>query len=112
MDVSHANCHEYVELRIHGVSGTPPVDMLDSPLVRQVAGDEDGRFFRPVDAAGEEICAPDGHVVEGYHWGPLTSGTWRQALWLVLIPFGLVNGAYFLLPGAKGAGASQDFCQG
>ena len=104
MDVSHAKSHEYVELRIHGVSGTPPVDMLDSPLVRQVAGDEDGRFFRPVDAAGEQMCAEDGHIVEGYHWGPLTSGTWRQALWLVLVPFGLVNAAYFMLPAPRASG--------
>jgi hypothetical protein len=88
----------FVELRVHGVSGTPPVDMLDHPLVKQVAGDTDGRFFRPVDAAGKEVRAEDGHLLEGYHWGPLTSGTWRQALWLALVPFGLVNAAYFMLP--------------
>jgi hypothetical protein len=88
----------YVELRVHGVSGTPPQDMLDSLLVRQVAGDQEGRFFRPVNADGSEVRAADGHVVEGYQWGPLTSGSWRQALWLVLIPFGLVNAAYFMLP--------------
>lgn len=95
----------FVELRVHGVSGTPPVDMLDRPLVKQVAGDVDGRFFRPVDSAGNEVRAADGHIVEGYHWGPLTSGTWRQALWLALIPFGLVNAAYFMLPGGGGAAA-------
>jgi hypothetical protein len=88
----------YVELRVHGVSGTPPEDMLDSPLVRQVAGDLDGRFVRPVNADGTEVRANDGHIVEGYHWGPQTSGSWRQALWLVLVPFGLVNAAYFMLP--------------
>ncbi|TDV55093.1 hypothetical protein [Actinophytocola oryzae] len=92
----------FVELRVHGVSGTPPVDMLDHPLVKQVAGDPDGRFFRPVDAAGNEVRAADGHVIEGYHWGPQTSGTWRQALWLALVPFGLVNAAYFMLPGGGG----------
>ena len=95
----------FVELRVHGVSGTPPVDMLDRPLVKQVAGDVDGRFFRPVDSAGNEVRAADGHIVEGYHWGPLTSGTWRQALWLALIPFGLVNAAYFMLPVGRGAAA-------
>jgi len=95
----------FVELRVHGVSGTPPVDMLDRPLVKQVAGDDDGRFFRPVDAAGNEVRAADGHILEGYHWGPLTSGTWRQALWLVLIPFGLVNAAFFMLPSGGGNGA-------
>jgi hypothetical protein len=95
----------FVELRVHGVSGTPPVDMLGRPLVKQVAGDTDGRFFRPVDAAGDEVRAADGHVLEGYHWGPQTSGTWRQALWLALVPFGLVNAAYFMLPDGGGNGA-------
>jgi hypothetical protein len=95
----------FVELRVHGVSGTPPVDMLDHPLVKQVAGDTEGRFFRPVDAAGNEVRAADGHVIEGYHWGPQTSGTWRQALWLALVPFGLVNAAYFMLPGGGGNAA-------
>jgi hypothetical protein len=57
----------FVELRVHGVSGTPPVDMLDHPLVKQVAGDTDGRFFRPVDSAGTEVRAADGHMIEGYH---------------------------------------------
>ncbi|MFI7675807.1 hypothetical protein [Actinophytocola sp. NPDC049390] len=96
----------FVELRVHGVSGTPPEDMLDRPLVKQVAGDVDGRFFRPVDSAGNEVRAADGHIVEGYHWGPLTSGSWRQALWLALIPFGLVNMAYFMLPAGGGRAGS------
>lgn len=95
----------FVELRVHGVSGTPPVDMLDHPLVKQVAGDTDGRFFRPADSAGNEVRAADGHMIEGYHWGSLTSGSWRQALWFALAPFGLVNAAYFMLPGGGGNAA-------
>src|SRR5215218_5836957 len=35
-----------IELRVHGVSGTPPEQMLDEPFPRQVAGDDVGRFFR------------------------------------------------------------------
>lgn len=95
----------FVELRVHGVSGTPPEAMLDHPLVKQVAGDTEGRFFRPVDGADNEVRGADGHVLEGYHWGPQTSGTWRQALWLALVPFGLVNAAYFMLPGGGGRAA-------
>ncbi|MDT4975736.1 MAG: hypothetical protein QOG98_1494, partial [Pseudonocardiales bacterium] len=30
---------EIVEIRVHGVSGTPPEDLLDVPLVAQQAGD-------------------------------------------------------------------------
>lgn len=97
----------FVELRVHGVSGTPPVDMLDHPFVRQVAGDTDGRFFRPVDCGGNPILDRDPRLLEGYHWGPQTSGTWRNALWLVLVPFGLVNAAYFMLPGGGGTVARE-----
>ena len=87
----------WIELRVHGVSGAPPEAMLDGARVRQVAGDEFGRFFRPVDDRGAEIPGPNGQAVEGYHWGRFTSGTWSQALWLLLMPFGLVNAAQFTL---------------
>ncbi len=36
-----------VEIRIHGVSGTPPAELLDRADVRQVAGDRIAGFFRP-----------------------------------------------------------------
>ncbi len=55
----------WVELRIHGVSGTPPEDMLGSANVRQVGGDEFSRFFRPCDAQqNQTLPAPD-HILEG-----------------------------------------------
>ena len=86
----------WVELRVHGVSGTPPESLLATPELRtpnveQVAGDEYSRFFRPVPA-------PDDHVLEAYHWGRFTSGSWRHALTLLLLPFGLINAAQFMLP--------------
>lgn len=87
----------WVELRIHGVSGTPPQEMLRSAHVVQVAGDETSSFFRPADSTGNELPS-NGHVLEGYHWGKFTSGSWRQGLWLTLLPFGLVNAAQFMLP--------------
>ena len=87
-----------VELRVHGVSGTPPGVMLTSEHVRQVAGDERSRFFRPCDASGDEAQSDPTRILEGYHWGQFTAGTWRQGLWLVLIPFGFVNAAAFMLP--------------
>lgn len=91
----------WVELRVHGVSGTPPEALLGRPHVRQVAGDAFSRFFRVVDGRGEPIHADDGHVVEGYHWGQFTSGSWRAGLWLILVPFGLINAAQFMLPGFR-----------
>ncbi|MTD14802.1 hypothetical protein GIS00_12710 [Nakamurella sp. YIM 132087] len=92
---------QVIELRIHGVSGTPPDQLLDAPLVRQVAGDERTRFFRAVDPAGQELRGPDGEIVEAYHWGQLTSGSWKTAFWLLSVPFGLVNAAHFMLPAAR-----------
>lgn len=88
----------WVELRVHGVSGTPPEDLLDRPHVRQIDGDERSRFFRAVDADDHVLTAADGHTVEGFHWGRYTSGSWKQSFWLVLLPFGLVNLAAFMLP--------------
>ncbi len=88
----------WVELRIHGVSGTPPEDMLGSAHVKQVSGDEFSRFFRPCDAQQNETRPAPEHLLEGYHWGKFTSGSWRQGLWLVILPFGFVNAAQFMLP--------------
>ncbi len=88
----------WVELRVHGVSGTPPESLLAHPHVKQVAGDGYSRFFRPVGSGGREQKAEDGHTIEGYHWGQFTSGSWRAGLWLILVPFGLVNAAQFMLP--------------
>lgn len=87
----------WFELRVHGVSGTPPESMLDFQRVRQESGDEFGRFFRRIDEYGAELREPDGHRVEAYHWGKFTSGSWSQALWLLIAPFGIVNAAQFML---------------
>ncbi len=95
-DAVNAPAH-WVELRVHGVSGTPPESILDSAFVIQVAGDDRGRFFRPADSHGKEDQPELGRVVEAFHWGRFTSGSWTQALWLLIIPFGLVNAASFTL---------------
>jgi hypothetical protein len=91
---------DWVELRVHGVSGTPPDYMLGSAHTVQVAGDDRSRCFRPTDSWGHERRSPDGHVLEAFHWGRWTSGSWMQGLWLLLIPFGILNAAQFMLPAA------------
>ena len=87
----------WVELRVHGVSGTPPESMLAFAHVKQVAGDEFGRYFRRFDEHGDELPGHDGQHVEAYHWGKFTSGSWSQAIWLLLAPFGIINAAQFTL---------------
>lgn len=88
----------WVELRVHGVSGTPPGSMLDRPHVEQVGGDDESRYFRSVDTAGNELPGHAGQVLEAYHWGRQTSGSRFNALWLFLLPFGMVNAAHYMLP--------------
>lgn len=87
----------WVELRVHGVSGTPPESMLDIDRVAQAAGDEFGRIFRPADRHGTILPGDGARCTEAYHWGRLTSGSSIQGLWLLLAPFGLVNAAQFTL---------------
>ena len=101
----------WVELRVHGVSGTPPEDLLDSAHVVQVGGDEFSRFFRPADAQRRERAPESGHLLEGYHWGKYTSGSWRQGLWLAILPFGIVNASQFMLPRpGKGSRLAHAVC--
>lgn len=96
---------EVVELRVHGVSGTPPEQLLDTPLVEQVAGDGTAGFYRP--RLPQERRDPrdpsddvhsSGPLLEGYAWGGLTSGAPSRALWLLLLPFTLTNVAPRMRP--------------
>ena len=86
---------DYTEVRVHGVSGTPPEIMLSCPAAVQVAGDHNAGFFRRRMFDGKEAPAEDGGNLEAYNWGHLTSGGPLRALWLLLLPFELVNVAFF-----------------
>jgi hypothetical protein len=88
----------WIELRVHGVSGTPPESSLLCDHVVQVAGDSRGQFFRPADSWRRPVPGTSGQYLEAYHWGHYTSGNRLQSLWLLLLPFGLVNAAQFMLP--------------
>ena len=86
---------EVYELRVHGVSGTPPESALGVPAVRRVAGDATAGFYRQQLANGQPVGAENGRLVEAYSWGGLTSGGFLRPLWLLLTPFMLVNVAMF-----------------
>ncbi|HET6212197.1 MAG TPA: hypothetical protein VFE14_04915, partial [Micromonosporaceae bacterium] len=76
------------ELRVHGVGGTPPSAMLDDPLVKQVTGDGIAGIWRGADrVTGSGVRWHR----EAYSWGGLTSKALASALWLILLPFALVN---------------------
>jgi hypothetical protein len=101
------------ELRVHGVSGTPPAEMLDHPNVVQVAGDGTAGFYRrwwPVrpDRLEDDDADSDDMRQEGYSWGALTAGSRVRALWLLLLPFMLANIAFFMIPSSLAGSRKWD----
>ncbi|MER6031641.1 hypothetical protein [Streptomyces sp. NPDC001851] len=90
-----------MELLVHGVGGTTPEKMLGDPRTVRVTGDDTAAVFRRAeDAAGE--ASRDEPVQEAYVWCNLTSGDRSRALWLVLLPFMVVNLAHWMRPAAAG----------
>ena len=95
----------FVEIRIHGVNGTPPANMLELPgpeaVQRELSyTDNTTSFF----VARPQYADPGSHPVEAYSWGSLTAGSGGisgpiiRAGWLLLLPFALVNVAYWSRP--------------
>lgn len=73
------------ELRVHGVGGTPPEALLNEEHPVRVSGDRHAGFYR----RREELQVNP--RVEAFSWGGLTAGGGTRALWLLLLPFALVN---------------------
>jgi hypothetical protein len=96
-----------LELLVHGVGGTTPEKMLDDPRTVRITGDDTAAVFRRADDVDAE-STPDGRrggpVPEAYVWCNLTSGNGARALWLLLLPFMVVNLAHWMRPTARGRG--------
>ena len=75
------------ELRVHGVGGTTPGDLLADLRPQQVAGDRLAGFYRTADVTAGGVR----RHVEAYSWGGLTSRSGTRVLWLLLLPFMLAN---------------------
>jgi hypothetical protein len=90
------------ELRIHGVSGTPPESVLGHPYTDLIKGDREAGFYRRMWYGGppEQRFGDDAgrRRREAYEWGGLTSGSGLRAFWLLLLPFMLVNLGFFMTP--------------
>ncbi|GAA3728084.1 hypothetical protein HDA32_000242 [Spinactinospora alkalitolerans] len=94
-----------VELRIHGVSGGQAPELLEVGPATRVAGDELAGFFRRTTA--RDVESAPGVPREVFAWGNLTSGRSSRALWLLLLPFMLVNVAYWMRPRRLGGRLSR-----
>ncbi|MEU6818819.1 hypothetical protein [Streptomyces sp. NPDC046860] len=102
-----------MELLVHGVGGTTPEKMLGDPRTVRVTGDDTAAVFRraddvpdPTGNASQALDATPGRdpVREAYVWCNLTSGNGTRALWLLLLPFMVVNLAHWMRPAAKSPG--------
>ncbi|HUH08221.1 MAG TPA: hypothetical protein VML96_10505 [Egibacteraceae bacterium] len=99
-----------VEIRVHGVGGEPPSGMTRDPHPRLVGGDDLAGFWRARNPVVRPLTAAENgplHVREVLSWGGHTSGTFRHAFWVLLLPFALLNFAGRMHPhdpdGAKAA---------
>ncbi|WEH37743.1 hypothetical protein PZB75_01305 [Streptomyces sp. AM 4-1-1] len=94
-----------LELLVHGVGGTTPQEMLDDPRITRVTGDATAAIYRRTEDLGAEQrpgCDEHKPVAEAYCWANLTSGNGSRALWLLLLPFMVVNLAHWMRPTARG----------
>ncbi|MDQ1725214.1 MAG: hypothetical protein QOG52_2242, partial [Frankiaceae bacterium] len=87
-----------IDLLIHGVSGTQPQAMLDAQDVVLVAGNKLSGFYRRNPLLLQAPNAASARQLEAFSWGGFTSGAASRALWLLLLPFGLVNAASWMHP--------------
>ncbi|MCX5401540.1 hypothetical protein [Streptomyces sp. NBC_00102] len=79
--------------------------MLGDPRTVRVTGDLTAAMYRrPEDVDAEEHPERyrDRPVAEAYCWSNLTSGNGSRALWLLLLPFMVVNLAHWMRPAARG----------
>ncbi|MCX4536894.1 hypothetical protein OHA79_08320 [Streptomyces sp. NBC_00841] len=79
--------------------------MLRDPRVARVTGDATAAIFRrsgDIDAEQHPERYRDRPIEEAYCWSNLTSGNGSRALWLLLLPFMVVNLAHWMRPTAKG----------
>ncbi|MEU9292495.1 hypothetical protein [Streptomyces sp. NPDC048266] len=94
-----------LELLVHGVGGATPQDMLDDPRTVRITGDRTAAMYRraeDVDAEAHPERYASRPVPEAYCWSNLTSGDGARALWLLLLPFMVVNLAHWMRPPSRG----------
>jgi hypothetical protein len=94
-----------LELLVHGVGGATPEKMLNDPRTVRITGDDTAAVYRRADDVAADTGPGDDRgrdapVPEAYVWSNLTSGNGTRALWLLLLPFMVVNLAHWMRPAA------------
>ena len=79
------------EIRVHGVSGTPPREMLHTDPIPRLDGDKYTRVFRKRPSLDATHGSGRPFNTEAFHWGSLTTGHWLTSLWILLAPFAFAN---------------------
>lgn len=74
------------ELRLHGMSGTPPRELLYTDPVTYDRSDSHVKVWTKHDDARDFDIN-----VKAFHWGSLTSGNKITAFWILLTPFVFAN---------------------
>ncbi|MFF4248532.1 hypothetical protein ACFYY2_29265 [Streptomyces sp. NPDC001822] len=80
--------------------------MLGDPRTTRITGDATAAIYRRTeDVAAEQHPERhrEGPVAEAYCWSNLTSGNGSRALWLLLLPFMVVNLAHWMRPSSQGS---------
>lgn len=95
-----------LELLVHGVGGATPEKMLNDPRTVRITGDDTAAVYRRADDVTADTGPGDDRgrdapVPEAYVWSNLTSGNGTRALWLLLLPFMVVNLAHWMRPAAR-----------
>ncbi|WP_234347724.1 hypothetical protein [Streptomyces specialis] len=92
-----------LELLVHGVGGTTAGEMLADPRVTRVTGDDTANIHRRTDDLDDRPWDDRSPLREAYCWCNLTSGDASRVLWLLLLPFMVINIAHWMRPPARGA---------
>lgn len=96
-----------VELLVHGVGGATPEQMLRDTRTTRITGDHTASVHRRTDDAEDRPWDDRGPLREAYTWSNLTSGNGARALWLLLLPFMIVNVSHWMRPALRGHGRTH-----
>ncbi len=89
---------QVLELRLHGVGGSSPEQILEHDDYVQVGGDDLALFIRRWGSRRRIVPWP----LEGYWWGGMTSAPATRALWSLLLPLLFCNLAAWCAPASPG----------